>query len=141
MITSYGIIAIAHNVNCIISLLTLFSGLLLCYIAIRAIWCRSKQFTHNNIKDLFPLACPIIAGPATFAALFNSIADNGFLQTLELLMIVMLITWGMLRITIFFAPSRLIKWTDRSWASVYIRVIPLAILSIRMILKGAFNLI
>ena len=139
----FVVFRLAATAYTLISIFMLGGGLVLYYISANFIVRGPKRCQYYSAGKIFPFASPIIAGPATFITTFNCAIRNGILTTLALLSLVMTVVWITLLVCSLFISRRTVRWADKLWVSICLRVIylPLAFLSLQMVFKGIYRLI
>lgn len=132
---------IAGMVDILTIIYRIAGGLTLVYMSVRFIT-RESKYGQNSLWLFF--SSPVVAGPATFIAVYNSITKNNFLMTLILFITVMAITWVTLVITARYSTAKAdMSWLDKFGTNKLMRIIvycPLIILSIQMMINGSSGL-
>lgn len=126
---------IVKTTDIIVPAFRIAGAIILIYISVKLI---VKAPKHVHSIWIF-FACPIVTGPATATAVFNSVIVNGILQTLLLLVIVMVIVWTELILITIMSSRFNIELIDKLYRKAYLRAIfyaPVLILAYKLVLPS-----
>ena len=123
---------------------TIAGGIILFLISMEMLFDKRQQRKEDDIEynservSVFPLATPLIAGPAAITSVIVSVSDIGTNFTNQAVGILALVLVLLLTFTIFFIASKSSKIINKKIISVISRVIAiiLAGLSVQYILDG-----
>ena len=123
---------------------TIGGGIILLIISIEMLFDKRQQRKEEDIDlssdnvSVFPLATPIIAGPAAITSVIVSVSDIGTNFTNQTVGIMSLITVLFLTFIIFFIASKFSKIINKKIISVISRVVAIILvgLSVQYILDG-----
>ena len=130
--------------NISLSAFTIAGGIILFLLSLEMLFDKRSQRKEESIKDnsditsVFPLAIPLLAGPAAITSVMVSVADIGEKFILQVSGVLALILVMALTFVFFFIVSKSSKIINKKVTSVISRVIGilLAGLSVQFILDG-----
>ena len=128
---------------------TIAGGIILFIISLEMLFNKRQQRKEENINfqseniSVFPLATPLLAGPAAITSVIVSVSDIGNNFVNQIIGITSLILVMVLTFIIFFIASKFEKIINKKIINIFSRVIGiiLAGLSIQYILDGIKNFI
>jgi len=128
---------------------TIAGGIILFIISLEMLFNKRQQRKEENINfqseniSIFPLATPLLAGPAAITSVIVSVSDIGNNFVNQIIGITSLILVMVLTFIIFFIASKFEKIINKKIINIFSRVIGiiLAGLSIQYILDGIKNFI
>ena len=140
---------ILKYLNITFSAFTIAGGIILFIISLEMLFNKRQQRKEENINfqseniSVFPLAIPLLAGPAAITSVIVLVSDIGNNYVNQILGITSLILVMFLTFIIFFITSKFEKIINKKIINIFSRVIGiiLAGLSIQYILDGIKNFI